>query len=199
MFYYLQDHASAIIISISQNPYVIKNLKSGLLDCTIFSFDSHNSTVDTLLKHFDQDSNEGIKLLKSGLIKLDLQQYPEVKNKIFLAKIRTKAFDLLLRKAKIYRLTNSYGFHASDPFVIAKALSDQNRIDEYAQVIGLDTFMARQELEMISNSIQIDLFRIFTISQLWKKHINQTSTIDDIEKIINNIELSFFSPGIPNV
>jgi hypothetical protein len=58
---------------------------------------------------------------------------------------------------------------------------------------------ARNELEMISESIHIDQFRIFTICNMWKKKINQMQTIEEIDNVIEKIIKSFYSAGIPNV
>jgi hypothetical protein len=198
MFFYLEDHATGIILFIDNDPFIVKNLKSGILDCNIFSFDSKDATVTNILDHLDKESNEGIKLQPFGLKKFDLTEYPEIKNKIHLLRIRSKAFKILQKKAEIYRSKNCYGFHPADIFSINTALTSQDRIDEYAQVMNINPRLARQELEMISESAHTDQFRIFTVCEMWKSKINKTTTSEEVETLIEIIIPSFFSPGITN-
>jgi len=196
MLYYLQDHASSFIIFISQNTYLINNLRSGILDCHFYSIEP-GPTANRIQEYINkEENNKGIKFSFNGLEEFSLDEFPDVQNKQRLIKIRSKAFKVLLDHANAYRSKNIYGFYPADPFVIERALEDQNRINEYAQVMKIDPQAARSELKMIIDSIQIDQFRIFTICNMWKQKINQITTIDESEDIIKKIIKSFYSAGI---
>lgn len=196
MFYYLEDHVSKNIFFISPNPYLINNLRSGILDCHFFSIDS-GEDANRLLKHIKKDENNlGIKFSTNGLEEFPLNDI--LRNKQKLTKIRARAFTVLLNEANVYRSKNIYGFYPSDPFIIKEALTDQNRIYEYVQTMNITEEAARSELNMIIDSIYIDQFRLFTICNMWKKKINKITTIEECENIIKKIIKSFYSAGIPD-
>jgi hypothetical protein len=199
MFYYLEDHSSSIILAINSNPYAIKNLKSGILDCNLFSFTKKDATVDKVIQHLSIESNKGIKLSPPDFSYIDLTNYQHIKDKVFLCRIRLKALLHLLQQAEKYRNYNSIGFHPIDYVAISWALDYQERIGEYAEIMDINADFAKQELELFQKTLYIDNFRIFVICEMWKKKINQSFTLEEIDDIIENISNSFQKSGTFNV
>jgi hypothetical protein len=196
MLYYLEDHASSALLFIHQQPYLVNNLKSGILDCYVRTFDKSYPIIETLQNHSNVDTI--FKIGPTGLIEIPITD--KLRYNCNLIKIRHPAFEVLLQAAEQYRNKNSYGFYPSDPFVINLALQDANRIDEYASVMNISSEFAKQELTMIAESIQIDQFKIFTVCNLWKQRINSCEDPATIQQYIKLIKRSFAStPGIPNV
>ena len=200
MFHYLQDHATSAVLFIHQDPYLVNNLKSGILDCYSSSLVKLTSTVTELQAHANKNTNDtGIRIAPGGTAEFPLDDFPDVAKKQELIKIRKVGFVALLEYAQQYRAKNVYGFHPADPFIIERALNDQDRINEYATVLNISPQFARQELSMIAESIYIDQFRLLTVCNLWKKHINQITTIEEMNSLLPRMKQSFVSPGIVNV
>jgi hypothetical protein len=200
MFHYLQDHPTSAVLFIHQDPYLVNNLKSGILDCYSSSLAKLTSTVTELQDHCNKKINDtGIRITPGGTTEFSLDNFPEIAKKQELIKIRKVGFIALLEYAQQYRTKNVYGFHPADPFVIERALSDQDRIDEYATIMGISSEFAREELTMVAESIYIDQFRLLTVCNLWKKHINQITTVDEMNNLLPRMKQSFVSPGIVNV
>jgi hypothetical protein len=200
MFHYLQDHATSAVLFIHQDPYLVNNLKSGIIDCYSNSFTKATGTVTELQDHSNKQTNDtGIRITPHGTTEFSLEEFPAIAKKQQLIKIRKVGFVTLIEHAQQYRAKNLYGFHPADPFVIERALSDQDRIDEYATIMGISPKFAREELTMVAESIYIDQFRLLTVCNLWKKQINQTTTVEEMNKLLPRIKQSFVSPGIINV
>jgi hypothetical protein len=200
MFHYLQDHATSAVLFIHQDPYLVNNLKSGILDCYSNSFTKLTGTVTELQDHCNKQINDtGIKIVPQGTTEFSLEEFPAIAKKQELIKIRKVGFVALFEYAQQYRAKNLYGFHPADPFIIERALSDQDRIHEYATIIGISPEFAREELTMVAESIYVDQFRLLTVCNLWKKQINQTTTVEEMTQLLPRIKQSFISPGIINV
>jgi hypothetical protein len=199
--YYLQDHATAAILFIHKNPYIVNNLKSGILDCYSFSFSDYGTTVEKIQEHSNKITNEtGIRIVPPSIEEFSLDNYPEIARKQELIKIRASGFEELLACSEQYRNRNSYGFHPIDPIVIKEMLENQNRIEDYATVMGISPEFAKTELDMIVNSTFIDQFKIFTVCNLWKQRINTCEDQTTMQRYIGLIKQSFSSiPDIPNV
>ena len=197
MFHYLQDHATSAVLFIHQDPYLVNNLKSGILDCYSNSFTKVTGTVTELQDHCNKKINDtGIQIVPDGTAEFSLEDFPDIAKKQELIKIRKVGFIALLEHAQQYRSKNVYGFHPADPFVIERALTDQDRINEYATIMGVSPEFAKEELTMVAESIYIDQFRLLTVCNLWKKHINQITTVDEMNNLLPRMKQSFVSPGI---
>jgi len=202
MFYGLKDFGTGAVLIVDQDPYVVNNLKSGALDCEVFCTGGFNSAVNTLRIHSaNVDSSTGIRFVGPGLGSVEefsLENSPQVAKKQRLVRLRRVAFVELLNQAQQYRDKNAPGFHASDAQVINQALVDPNRIDDYAAMMGMSSFFAQQELSMISDTVFVDWFRVFTICSFWKKRINQADTLEQINTLLPEIKQSFYSAGVAN-
>jgi hypothetical protein len=196
LFYYLEDHATGAVLFIHREAYIVSNLKSGILDCYLNTFLDNSQTVNELQNH-----NEITTILKigaSGTIEIPVTD--ALRRKRDLIKLRAPAFELLLKSAEKYRNKNLYGFHPTDTVVIEQALSNQNKIGEYAQVMGISAEFAKSELNMIIDSVHTDRFKVFTVCNLWKHRINSCESTDTMQQYMTLIAQSFsLAPDIPNV
>ena len=203
MLYYLQDFITGAVLLIDQDAHLVNNLKAGLLDCEVFVTGGYGTAVNSLRTHADKQHNlTGIKfsnLARTEVEEFSLENFPEIAKKQQLVKIRKIAFVALLQCANQYRAKNAHGFHPTDAVVIDRALTDSNRIDEYAAMMGMSPFFAQQELAMISDTVFVDWFRVFTICSFWKKHINQADTLEQINTLLPKIRESFYSAGVADV
>lgn len=197
MFYYLQDHVANAILLITENVFLINNIKAGILDCHVYSFAHRNETVDIIEQY--NDSNRGIKLAGLGVSEFSLDEFPDVKRKQELVNIRKPAFELLLNCADNAIAKNQYGFNDHDIEYIQHALKSSTAIAEYATVMKLNPEFAKEELSMIVDSVFQDRFRIFTVCNMWKEQINKCVTIDEIRNVMSLIKDSFVFAGMPNV
>ena len=199
MFHYLQDQSTSAVLFIHQDPYLVNNLKSGILDCYSNSFTKATSTVTELQDHSDKQINDtGIRIAPHGTTEFSLEKFPAIAKKQELIKVRKVGFVALLHYAQQYRAKNLYGFHPTDPFIIERALSDQDRINEYATIMGVSPEFSKEELTMVAESIYIDQFRLLTVCNLWKKYINQIYTVEEMNNLLPRMKQSFVSPGIVN-
>jgi hypothetical protein len=196
IFYYLEDHATGAILFIHRDPYLVSNLKSGILDCYLHVLSNGEITATLLHTHSNPDT-----ILKMGPDRLvELPMTDLLRKKQEYIKLRAPAFELLLKVSEKYRNKNLYGFHISDMSVIQNALSNQSKLEEYAQVMGIDTTFAKSELSMIVESVYIDQFKIFTVCNLWKQRINTCTDANTMQQYMPLIAQSFsLDPDIPNV
>jgi hypothetical protein len=199
MLYYLQDHSTSAIIYIDSDHFLVNNLSSGVLDCSINVFSSETSTTASLLHHRDSNISTGIKLTTSGPVEFSLVNYPDLKLKQDLVRLRSRAFRTLLEEATKYKSKNMIGFFYFDQLIIEQALKNPEWITEYATMLGISPGFAKKELEMTAESMYIDQFRVYTVCTLWKKKINQCTDQFELEKYPGQIKQSFHSPGLANV
>jgi hypothetical protein len=197
MFYYLQDHVANAILLITEDVFLINNIKAGILDCHVYTFTHRNETVDIIEQH--NNSNYGIKLAGLGVSEFSLDEFPDVKRKQELVNIRKPAFELLLHCANTAIAKNQYGFNDQDIDYIQHALKSPTTIAEYAQVMKLNPEFAKEELSMIVDSVFQDRFRIFTVCNMWKEQINKCVTVEEVSNITPLIKDSFVFAGVPNV
>lgn len=196
MFYYLEDHATSAILFIHQDPYLVSNIKSGILDCYLHVLTNGEATAKLLRTHSNPDTL--LKMAPNSLVELPITD--ALRKKTDCIKLRIPAFELLFESSKKYRNKNLYGFHTSDIAVIQHALTNQNKLEDYAQVMKIDVEFAKRELNMIVESVHIDQFKIFTVCNLWKQRINTCNDSDTMQKYMPLIAKSFsLEPNIPNV
>jgi hypothetical protein len=201
-FYYIKDHTTNGILFVSHDAYLVNNLKEGILDCYCHTLvaPAQESSIGKLIEHCNKDViDTGIKFVNNALEEFALDEFPILRHKQNLIKIRKPGFEKLLSDARRYRSENLHGFHSSDLDTIKSAISNQNQLNEYARIIGMSPSFAKQELSMIVESIQADQFKIFTICNLWKQRINQCESSEEIKKYIPLIWQTFWASEIPNV
>lgn len=200
MIYYLEDHATYAVIFITEDLFMINNLRDGILDCHVRVFSTASLTTEKLLEHGERATNDtGIKMSPTGPQEFSLAEYPALKQKQELIKLRKPAFAALLDSSRKYRVTNQYGFDTADLSAIEYALKDPASVAEYAQIMQMTPEFAHQELSMILTSLLQDNFRIFTVCNMWKSQINQCTTADELNKMLDPIKKTFWIAGIPNV
>lgn len=200
MIYYLEDHATYAVLFITEDIFLINNIRDGILDCHVKVFSKSSLTTEKLTTHGKKDTNDtGIKMSPAGPQEFSLDKFPEIKQKQELVKLRKPAFDVLLDSSRKYRASNQYGFDSVDASAIRYALGNPSAIAEYSQVMNINPEFAQQELSMIITSLDQDNFRIFTICDMWKNQINQCTSTAEINNLLEPIKSSFWLAGIPNV
>ena len=197
MTYYLEDHASGIIVAASSDLFVITNLKSGIIDChlKVSSNNDLESIVDTHKPVFT-----GVALQKGNdIVYKSVSEFKFIKEKITLAKLRKNCFVELINQVKLSNLKNLTGFDFGDEVYVQYALSNNDALREYASVTGTSEEFAKKELELISKSAIEDRFRIFTVATMIKNKINQVTTTEQATELIAYTRRVFITAGIPDV
>lgn len=194
IFYYITDPFTSSILYINENPYLVSALKSGILDCIIKTCDENVHNDILMLKNTGMD----VKLNDKNIPEI-IDLTPELKRKKYLIEIRAPAFRNLIQKLQMAQINNILGFNDRTPQIISSILNDNNRVREYANVMGIDPEFALNELKMLSDSLNIDDFRMFTLSMFWQKKINSCETAEEVRLLTEPINRSFWSAGIPNV
>jgi hypothetical protein len=192
-YYFISEPATLAILYAHADPYLISALNAGVLDCEI--------------KICDRRIYERILAYGSGIVKqtqndvesFNLDDYPDIKKKRNLIEMRAPVFQLLIEKLHLANTKNILGFSNNTPQVIASMLTNSSRITEYATTMKITPEFALSELKMLSDSMAIDNFRIFTLSMFWQKRINQCETTEDAQALLEPIRRSFWSAGIPHV
>ena len=192
---YIEENGYRIIVGAGNDPFLINNIASGILNCTIRMCNQHTYTNITTHKNF-QDGDTGIMFSATGLETVTLAAFPEVQKLINLIKIRTPAFKKLLELYNMASLPNLYGFGPVDPIIIELALKDPAAISDYAELMNQDADFVKSELSMIVDCIKDDRFRIFTVSTLWKNKINQCQTETEINNLLEPMHKSFHMIGV---
>jgi len=196
MFYYIQDHNTTAVLFIHSDPYLVANLKNGLLDCYTHCFIENSETVEKLQLH----DNKYTVLIITPTGPVHIAITDSIRTKLNLIQARKPLFELLLTSAQAYRDRNVIGFHPTDPFSINMALSDLDRLDEYAQALNMSVEFAKEELSMYSTSAHIDSFKVFIICSIWKKRINSCTDVDTLQSYKDLIIDSFkLDPRMPDV
>ena len=194
MFYYITDPFISSILYINEDLYLVSALNSGIIDCQIKTCNEEvyhniinlrNSMVDVKI-----NNDNSIEIIKLS---------PDLKRKKDLIEMRAPVFQVLMKKLQSAQINNILGFNNRTPQIISSILNDNNRICEYAIVMGVTPEFALNELTMLSDSLIIDDFRIFTLSMFWQKKINSCETVEKVQSLIEPIIRSFWSAGIPDV
>jgi hypothetical protein len=185
---------TSAILYVHSDPYIISALNSGVLDCVIKICDP--SFYEKILRQGGDVKQANILI---NIEPIDLKLYPDVLTKKSLIRMRFPAFQLLRENLQLAEAKNILGFNNNTAQIILSALNDENRIIEYAKVMGISSDFAKSELTMLSDSLTIDSFRIFTLSRFWTKKINNCETIEEAKELMEPIKRSFWSAGIPRV
>jgi hypothetical protein len=201
MIFYLVDSQNDAILFISDDIFLVNNIKSGILDCERRVLNNDSYFISEQIKNYINSSNDtiGIKLVSNQIVEFSLKEFPFTIKKKELAQIRKIAFEELLFGARSSRAKNIYGFNLGDEFYIKNALNNNLALEEYASIMKIDTEFAKQELSLIVDSIFLDNFRIFTVSNMLKEKINKCVTREEIEKILPIIKNSFWMAGVADV
>ena len=196
MKFYLEDYSSGAVLLISDDVFLVNNVKSGILDCAVGA-SNENEITSAIQDHLDKN-NTAIGISASGEL-FSLRTFNFVQEKIKLVKIRTTLYTELLQTLNKHQSINQIGFKAGDDLYIKTALTNPTALSEYASMQGISVEFAEKELKLISESSAKYNFRLFVISSYLKNKINQTSSEEDVEKIKVLIRRSFIWPGIPDV
>lgn len=196
MKFYLEDYSSGAVLLISDDVFLVNNVKSGILDCAVGASDE--SVITSAIQDHLDKNNTAIGISASGEL-FSLRTFNFVQEKIKLVKIRTILYKELLQTLNKHQSINQIGFRAGDDLYIKTALTDPTALAEYASIQGISTEFAGKELKLISESSAKYNFRLFVISSYLKNKINQTTSEEDVEKIKVLIRRSFIWPGIPDV
>lgn len=195
MFYYLQDHITKCILAISEDVYLLTNLRSGFIDSYLRI--TENAEAANFIKHHLTNNTElGVTIDFNKPKAVSLTSFDTVKEKMKLVRIRKPCFEELLVCQRKYILSNAVGFNKGDEFYIYHALSNPRALEEYAEVLGTSAEFARKELTLISESVFKDNFRAFTIASMLKNKINQVVNEDQAVEMINDIQKTFSLSGI---
>lgn len=193
-YYFISEPATLAILYAHADPYLISALNAGVLDCEIKICDR---------TFYEKVLNASTPVKQSKILihiePINLNDYPDIQKKKMLIELRIPAFQLLIEKLHLANTKNILGFSNNTPQVIASMLTNSSRITEYATTMKITPEFALSELKMLSDSMAIDNFRIFTLSMFWQKRINQCETTEDAQALLEPIRRSFWSAGIPHV
>ena len=182
----------------SEDIFLVNNLRSGLLDCFL-KFTDNKDIAEHVQRHLDTLSDIGITINKDKPAPVSLKNFEITVEKLRLASLRKRCFEVLLKYVRQHSAMNKIGFDHGDEFYIQYALSNQTALEEYAQVHDISVDFARKELDLISQSAIRDNFRVFTVSSLLKNKINNTTKEEDVHDILELIKKSFTLYGILDV
>lgn len=197
MFYYLEDHATKLIVANSFNIATVTNLKSGLLDCHVKHCDNDelNRLLDEHFKHFNGKLGIGINQNLEPIRK-KISEDSTISKKINLAILRKPCFVELLKQISIFKIKNFVGFSHGDELAINYALNDQYALKEYAELNEISIEFAKKELQLISQSAIADNFRVFAMATKIKRKINEISSVSEVDQMLSYIVNSFQVPGV---
>jgi hypothetical protein len=193
--YYLEDHTTSSAIFVTEDVFLARCLKSGILDCTLRSVDSLYLSKTMKKTLDDSEGRKSLRIESGRYVVVDLTENGYTLEKVRLARIRSRAFRHLLKTADQFRNRNLLGYCLSDTESIAHSLTDDNLLSTYAAIMGIDIEFARQELTLRVESKRDDDFRIFVLCERWTKRINECESESDIDSIIEQISHDFNSPG----
>jgi hypothetical protein len=195
MLYYLQDHISKCIVAVSEDVYLLNNLRSGFIDGYIKTFE--NAGLAAFIKEqLDNGVEMGIFLDLGKPKVVSLKNFSVLREKLNLVRVRKPCYEELLRQQRTYLLSNKIGFNHGDEIYIQHALSNDRALEEYAELTGMTEEFARKELTLLSESVFRDNFRAFTIASMFKIKINKITTIEESSEMIETIKRTFLSAGI---
>jgi len=200
MQFYLEENRYNIILFATDDPFLINNVASGIIDCRVRYANKDN--YDKIINHPKyQDLTHGI-YIKDGyqvdgrVDTLYIATDESVKRKIELIKLRVPAFEKLLSFYNQMMIPNLYGFNEFDPFVINHFLKDPIAIAESAALLQQDPEFLATELALIAESVIDDRFRMFTVATMWKNKINKCFTQTDIDRLTVPMMNSFKQTGV---
>jgi len=195
MLYYLQDHISKCIVAVSEDVYLLNNLRSGFIDGYIKTFEN-NGVAAFIKEQLDNGVEMGIFLDLGKPKVVSLKNFSVLKEKMKLVRVRKPCYEELLKQQRTYLLSNKIGFNHGDEIYIQHALSNSRALEEYAELTEMTEEFARKELTLLSESVFRDNFRAFTIASMFKNKINKITTIEESSEMIENIRRTFLSAGI---
>jgi hypothetical protein len=195
MWYYLQDHISKCIVAVSEDVYLLNNLRSGFIDGYIKTFEN-NGVAAFIKEQLDNGVEMGIFLDLGKPKVVSLKNFSVLKEKMKLVRVRKPCYEELLKQQRTYLLSNKIGFNHGDEIYIQHALSNSRALEEYAELTEMTEEFARKELTLLSESVFRDNFRAFTIASMFKNKINKITTIEESSEMIENIRRTFLSAGI---
>jgi hypothetical protein len=198
MIYYLEDSATRSIVFISDDILLTNNVASGILDVYLRSL-KPGPSVTTIKEHLTTKFDTGIAFSNGGFIELDLTDFSYTKEKLRLVRLRKPLFEELLINVQKATASNKIGFIPGEEFYIQHALRDDNALEEYALVLNMSLEFAKKELELISESVIKNNFRIFTIATLLREKINTVSNEEEADAIKLLLASYFNRAGVINV
>lgn len=200
MHFYLEENRYNLILFASKDPFLINNVASGILDCSVKWTSETN--YEKIINHEKyQNLLHGI-FIRSGhrtdcrLDSVYIANEPSIRRKIELIKLRTPAFAALLQYYNEMMVPNLWGFGEFDPFVIHHFLKDPIAIKECADMISQEPDFLEAELRMVTESLLDDRFRLFTVATVWKNKINDCQTQEDINRLMEPMYDSFKQRGV---
>ncbi len=196
-FYYLEEHTSKCILAISEDVYLINNIRSGF--DSLLKFTEHKETAEYVKRHLEGLHTIGITIIDDKPIPVSLKNFEQTVENIRLVTLRKPCFEKLLQCVRNHKALNKIGFISGDEFYIQHALSNQHALEEYAQVHNISADFARKELTLLSESVIRDNFRVFTVATLLKNKINQMTDQNQVSDILDLINRSFSLYGISDV
>ena len=184
---FIQESRFRIILFADTDPFLIKNLASGILDCKINA--CGDAEYQSIINHPKYgDTTHGmyfsIQPALGRLETLHIVKEPSIQRKIEIAKLRAPAFRLLQQHYNEAMIDNIYGFSEFDPFVINYFLKNKIAMEESASYFKHDPEFYTAELSLIVESVIDDRFRLFTICNMWKNKINNCTTQEEIDRLI---------------
>lgn len=195
MLYYLQDHISKCIVAVSEDVYLLNNLRSGFIDGYIKTFENNGVAV-FIKEHLDNGTEMGIFLDLGKPKVVSLKNFSFLKEKMKLVRVRKPCYEELLDQQRTYLLNNKIGFNPGDEIYIQHALHNDNALEEYSELTGLSKQFAKKELTLLSESVFKDNFRAFTIATMLKNKINKITTVEESFEMIETIRRAFLTSGI---
>lgn len=196
MKYYLEDHASKCVILITDNLLLATSLQTGILDCYL-KITNDSELIEIVESHFSSNNSEfGITCKNFPPKIVSLKNFPYTKEKIRLAKLRKPCFERLLFNVHQYDTASYIGFSEHDEIYINYALSNQETIREYATLVGMSEDFAKKELFLLQESVFKDRFRLFTVSSMLRKKINQITQELEVKEALKLIDASFYLHGM---
>jgi hypothetical protein len=160
---------------------------------------THKETISQINDHLSKHTTVGIAFGKNSLVEVDLTNFEYTVEKIRLIKLRKSLFEELLFNVQKHTASNRIGFNFGDEIYIQYALANEAALSEYASVMNMSLEFAKKELNLISESVIKNNFRIFTVASQLKEKINKVYTDADADHIKILINKSFYTAGMVNV
>jgi hypothetical protein len=199
MIYYFFDFNTDIVLFADTDPYLVSNLAEGILNCKLGQYPLNDQLSDVLLEYSKTDATfNGIKIdfIKSQTSNVSLENFPELQYNRQLISLRYIAFKELLHNYKLCLFRSSFGFNDIDALTLNYGVTNEQCISEYARITNATAEFAKSELSLIHESVLQERFRAFTAALEFKKKINNTTTMEEINKLTMAIRNVFFNLGL---